>query len=177
MGRHFFGRGPARILEVGCGPGANLRLVADEGFEAWGIDQSPGYVELCRVALASRGLTATLKVADMTATGLPGSYFNAVVDIFSSCCLNDSRHAAFLDETKRLLAPGGWFFCFTPSQTTAHLQPVMFPDPFPWRFTTHAKLATDLERRGFTIGNAGTLRRPDGFEFAVVEGRHGSHAI
>jgi len=45
FGRHYFllppeQRRKIRILEVGCGSGANLWMIAREGFEAHGIDLS-----------------------------------------------------------------------------------------------------------------------------------------
>ena len=45
MGRNFFvkpgeERKSTRILEVGCGTGANLRLLVEEGFDAYGIELS-----------------------------------------------------------------------------------------------------------------------------------------
>ena len=47
MGRNFFSkdaleRKSINILEVGCGTGANLRLLAEEGFAAYGIELSKG---------------------------------------------------------------------------------------------------------------------------------------
>src|ERR1700704_1186222 len=71
MGRHYFGlprlsRGVIRILEVGCGSGANLWMIAREGFDAYGIDLSVEAIRLCADMLASYGVTAHLKAADMT---------------------------------------------------------------------------------------------------------------
>src|SRR6266567_279496 len=73
MGRHYLHlprerRSDIRILEVGCGAGANLWMIAREGFDTYGIDLSEEAIRLCRLMLHSYGTKATLHVADMTAT-------------------------------------------------------------------------------------------------------------
>jgi SAM-dependent methyltransferase len=172
MGRHFFGRGPARILELGCGSGANLRLIADEGFEAWGIDLEPLYVRVCEAFLKAKGLQATLHVANMADTGLPDRHFDAVADVFSAYCLDDAGHHRMLGEVARLLKPGGRFFAFTPSRASAAIARELFAEnSYPWRFTTAQEYAADLAQCGFSEIRAGTLKRPDNMEFVVVEAR------
>ncbi len=42
-----------KILEVGCGPGANLWFMAREGFSVYGIDGSEHAIELARRRLDS----------------------------------------------------------------------------------------------------------------------------
>jgi len=176
MGRHFFGKGPARILEMGCGSGANLRLIADEGFEAWGVDASETYVQQATQFLKSKGLVANVYHRDMTDTRLAGAHFDAVIDVFSAYCLNDDGWQRMLAEAARLLKLGGRFFSFTPSATTAHLQRRIFGvnDSYLWHFTTGDEFAADLKRHGFADIKHGTLRRTDGFEFVVIEARHGT---
>lgn len=175
MGRNFFGKGPARILEMGCGTGPNLRLIAEEGFEAWGVDFSAAAIDHCRAMLASKGLHAELRVGRMEDTGFPSAHFDAVADVFSAYCLDDTEYGAFLKETSRVLRPGGRFFSYTPYATTAHLQNAIFSgNDYPWRFNTYVEHAADLARFGFIDMRGGTLRRPDGFEFVVIEARHGT---
>src|SRR5579872_4423557 len=70
FGRHYFPLSQAqrrqiRVLEAGCGSGANLWMIAREGFDAHGIDLSPAAVNLCTKMLNARGARATVKVADM----------------------------------------------------------------------------------------------------------------
>jgi SAM-dependent methyltransferase len=175
MGRNFFGKGPARILEMGCGTGPNLRLVAEEGFEAWGVDFSPAAIEHCRAMLAGKGLSANLHVGRMENSGLPSAHFDAVVDVFSAYCLRESAYSDFLTEVPRLLKPRGRFFAYTPSRSTAHLKDIVFAgNDYPWHFTTYDELAGELARRGFTDIKGGTQRRPEGFEFVMIEARHGT---
>ena len=54
VARNFYAvadRSATRILEVGCGPGANLWFLAREGFAAHGIDGSPSAVAKSRSRL------------------------------------------------------------------------------------------------------------------------------
>lgn len=173
MGRNFFKLGPAdrkktRILEVGCGSGANLWMIAREGFDAWGLDFSKEAIGLCRQMLERYGTTANLAVGDMQASGLPATSFDAVVDVFSSNCFDNAGHARFLDEAGRLLKPGGRFFSYTPSKASDAFKdhsPAKLLDAntlngiyrgtspysgnhYPFRFTTNKELAADLEARG-----------------------------
>ena len=199
MGRNFFKLSPAdrkrtRVLEVGCGSGANLWMIGREGFDAWGIDFSKEAVDLCRQMLDRYGTTANLSVADMQATGLPAAHFDVVVDVFSSYCLDNAGHARFLDEARRLLKPGGRFFCYTPSKASDAFKnhaPAKLLDAntldgihrktspyygnhYAFRFTTNKDLAADLEARGFSVLRNERLGRTehDGaeyFEFVVLE--------
>ena len=56
MGRNFFkipreGREAIKVLETGCGSGANLWMIAREGFDTYGIDLSEEGVALCQKML------------------------------------------------------------------------------------------------------------------------------
>src|SRR5882724_11279793 len=92
LGRHYFfeprdRRSRIRILEMGCGSGPNLWMIAREGFDAHGIDQSIEGCRLCEKMLALWETTATVKAADMTVVPYPDRHFDAIVDVFSSYCL------------------------------------------------------------------------------------------
>src|SRR4051812_28520612 len=58
LGRNFFSKVPREarssvpVLEVGCGSGANLWMIAREGFDAHGLELSGEALELCRTMLA-----------------------------------------------------------------------------------------------------------------------------
>jgi len=56
-----------RILEVGCGPGANLWFMAREGFSVYGIDGSKHAIHLAKLRLDSEcpGWVGQLVVGDM----------------------------------------------------------------------------------------------------------------
>ena len=54
VARNFYGvpdRSAIRLLEVGCGPGANLWFMAREGFTVYGIDGSQTAIDQARARL------------------------------------------------------------------------------------------------------------------------------
>lgn len=123
MGRHFLdkdinldSRRQIKILETGCGSGANLWMVAREGFDAYGIDLSEQAVILANEMLDSYSTKANLSVQNMECLNFPDTYFNAVVDIFSSYCLDKKQGMNYLNEVSRVLKSDGFFFSYFPSK-------------------------------------------------------------
>ena len=71
FGSYYFGLPPEarrrlRMLEVGCGSGANLWMIAREGFEAHGLDLSQDGLTLCEEMLRKMGFFCFAKQGDMT---------------------------------------------------------------------------------------------------------------
>ena len=105
-------RSAIRLLEIGCGPGANIWYLAREGFSAVGIDGSDTALRQARERLAADALHARLirgDIVDLPALVEPRS-FDAVVDV---CAIQHNR----LDAVRRCLSgvgaslrPGGAFF-------------------------------------------------------------------
>jgi SAM-dependent methyltransferase len=200
FGRHYFSLPPEhrrdiRVLEAGCGSGANLWMIAREGFDTHGIDLSPEAIKLCTEMLQSWGTKATAKTADMTAIPYPVRHFDVIFDVFSSYCTAEAGFARFLDEVARLLRPGGRFFSYTPSKASdafknpgpskkldaSTLDGIHRADsPFsgnlyPFRFITGAEYATALESRGLRVTYNEIVGRTyrggaEYFEFVVIVG-------
>jgi SAM-dependent methyltransferase len=55
---------PADVLDVGCGTGTLMVLLAEAGFRVHGIDLSPRMVTAAQAKLAAAGVHATVNVAD-----------------------------------------------------------------------------------------------------------------
>ena len=133
FGAYYFALTPevrkrVRVLEVGCGSGANLWMIAREGFEAHGIDLSPEGLMLCEQMLRKWDTAASLKQGDMTVLDYENGFFDVVVDVFSSYCMPEKQFDRFLDEVSRVLKPGGRFFSYHPSKNSD-----AFRDPGPAR--------------------------------------------
>lgn len=200
LGRHYFAaptalRRSLRVLEVGCGSGANLWAIAREGFESYGIDLSLEGVRLCRRMLGEWRVAATVGVADMTALPFCSASFDVVADVFSAYCLTEAGFARFLDEASRVLRPGGRFFSYAPSKASdAFRNPGDTPciDPstllgvrregaayagnlYPFRFIAAAEYAAALDARGLRVIYNETVGRTyragsEYFEFVVIVG-------
>ncbi len=115
VARHFFpvpDRGQVRLLEVGCGPGANIWFMAREGFDVRGIDGSHTAIERARERLKGDRLEGVLVLGDIVnlRDHFLADHFDAVIDV---ACLqhNDIRSIrAILDSARHVLKPGGLIF-------------------------------------------------------------------
>lgn len=137
-----------RVLEAGCGAGANLWMVAREGFETHGIDQSLEAVRLALKMTEAYQASATVTVADMTAIPYPKQHFDVIFDVFSSYCLDESGFSRFLGEVKRLLRRGGRFFSYTPSKESD-----AFKDPGPSKLLDASTLDGIRRKDSHHVGN------------------------
>lgn len=201
MGRNFFHipmekRKEIKILETGCGSGANLWMVAREGFDAYGIDFSIEGIALAEKMLDNYGVSANLQVQDMTNINFPSQYFDAVFDVFSSYCLNRDQGRQYLLGVSRILKPGGLFFSFFPSKNSdtyqfkgdAHLidsdtlnSITRIDSPFcgqsyPFRFIHPREYENSLIELGFEIQYLETVdktysNRRESFGFVVIEAK------
>lgn len=102
------------LLDAGCGGGRNLVWFLRNGYEVFGVDESPGAVEQVRrlaAALAPHLPPESFQVADLADLPLPDARFDAVL---CNAVLHFARDEAhfdrILDELWRVLRPGGLFF-------------------------------------------------------------------
>jgi SAM-dependent methyltransferase len=89
-----------RVLDIGCGAGAFLRLVADRGARPFGLDASETLIELAR----SRLPEADLCVGEMEALPYEDDTFDLVTGFNSFFFANDM--VAALREAGRVAKPG-----------------------------------------------------------------------
>lgn len=128
-----------RILEVGCGRGIALPVLAERLAPSAlvGVDVDPELIVLAERHLRVRGVQATLLHADVRELPLESSSFDLVID-FGTCYHVSGGTAGArtaLAEIARVLRPGGLFVHETPvAQHLAH--PVRsFGRSLPWRAT------------------------------------------
>ncbi|WMS89951.1 class I SAM-dependent methyltransferase [Pseudoalteromonas sp. HL-AS1] len=121
FGRHFFNstdrenRKQIRVLELGCGSGANLWMISKEGFDTYGIDISESAIHLAQQMLNHWETDAILERGSFDDMPFADDYFDVIVDVFSTNCLVESQFEHCLSEVKRCLKPNGLFFSYTPS--------------------------------------------------------------
>lgn len=111
-------RKATRILEVGCGSGSNLWAIGHDGFDAYGIEISAKGADLCRDMMTLWGTAANIMVGDMRDLPYEDNFFDAVIDVFSSYCLNEKLFSEYLEGVARVLKPGGKYFSYTPSKNS-----------------------------------------------------------
>jgi ubiquinone/menaquinone biosynthesis C-methylase UbiE len=117
MGRRFrdADRKLVHVLEVGCGPGANLWFLHREGFAVHGIDVSQTAIELATSRLATENAVissaaANLRVGNFSNLPWPNENFDVVVDIFALYANTLEVILQALHEVDRVLKPGGLLY-------------------------------------------------------------------
>lgn len=116
----FEQRKTIRILEVGCGSGANLWMLAKEGFSVFGLDSSEAGLEIARVHLQGKwGVQANLECGSVTALPYEAGFFDAVIDVVTLQHLNLQDCASALSEIHRVLKPEGAFFSYRISDASS----------------------------------------------------------
>jgi len=108
-------RRDVRILEVGCGPGANLWYIAREGFSVYGIDGSTAAIENAKRRLDKElpGWQGELRVGDIIKLPFAADYFDAVIDNEAIYCNSFEDAKQIYSEMARVTKPGGKLFSRT----------------------------------------------------------------
>ena len=134
---------PVRILDAGCGTGANLKLFQSYG-RAIGIDISEEAVSFCQ----RRGIPADRAfIASLTELPFVNSSFDLVISLDVICNIPDD--AAAFKEIGRVLRPGGRLITQLPA--------------YQWLWSTHdvavghqrrystARMRAEITRAGFVV--------------------------
>jgi ubiquinone/menaquinone biosynthesis C-methylase UbiE len=116
IARNFYNvenRKDIKILEVGCGTGANLWYLSREGFSVYGMDGSKVGLEHADKYLKNECLSADLRHADAMDLPYDDSTFDAVLDVecIYANSLKDTK--VILDDIYRVLKPGGLLYSKT----------------------------------------------------------------
>ncbi|AQP47111.1 hypothetical protein BW730_05860 [Tessaracoccus aquimaris] len=98
---------PGSALDLGCGEGGDVVWLAQQGWDAIGIDISPAAIERARLAAEEQGVEdqASFLVGDLTELDLDG-HFDLVTASFLQSPVALER-AAILRTAASLVAPGG----------------------------------------------------------------------
>jgi SAM-dependent methyltransferase len=101
---------PGRVLDVGCGEGADVIWLAEHGWDATGIDLSTTAIDRARRAAEERGARADFAVADVSTWGPENGDrrggFDLVTGFFLHTRLPDTREE-LLTRVAAHVAPGG----------------------------------------------------------------------
>jgi len=92
------------VLDLGCGHGENLVILAEGGAQVLGLEISPELAELAEQRMRGLWMNAEVRVASAYETGLP----DASVDlIFCIAVIHHLDIAVLRAEMMRILKPGG----------------------------------------------------------------------
>jgi SAM-dependent methyltransferase len=104
-----------RVLEIGCGPGPNIWYLVREGYTAAGIDGSPAAIRQAQERLIREGLPhvvpqVDLRVGNFTSLPWGDESFDVVIEVEALYANSLTDIKVSLDEIRRTLKVGGWFF-------------------------------------------------------------------
>ena len=102
--RTFRPRAGARVLDVGCGTGAQLVAYRRLGCRLFGLDSSPSMLDQARKQL---GGSADLMLGDASSVPFPSTTFDLVLSMLTLHGMPLDTRVCALSEMKRLLIPGG----------------------------------------------------------------------
>jgi SAM-dependent methyltransferase len=115
----------ARVVDVGCGPGAVLAVLADvvgPGGRVVGVDADPEAVATARAGLAAAGLAGEVRRARAEATGLAEGTFDVAV-LRHVLAHNGHGEQAVVDHLARLVRPGGHVYLLDVDATATSTTP------------------------------------------------------
>ena len=114
VARNFYkkNRAEVNLLEVGCGPGANLWFMAQEGFNTFGVDGSKTAVERARKRAMQQNMRYEVQSSDLIDLDaiFPEVYFDAILDVECLCCNSFKNTEIILSKIAQRLKPGGLVF-------------------------------------------------------------------
>ena len=109
-----------RVLDVGCGNGRHLWMLAVEGFRVVGFDASPSAVRMCRQLVVREDLAARteiieggLEVLDQLSDG-----FDMALDSTTLCCVRSGERRMALSRIASLLTTEGSFLSIAFGKST-----------------------------------------------------------
>jgi len=112
---------PARVLDLGAGPGTQAIELARRGHQVTGTDVAPAAIRKAAERAADVGVDVVFRVDDVLVSVL-AERFDLVVDRGCFHVFEPHLRPAYMQTLSRLLDPGGLFFL----KTFSHLQPGEF---------------------------------------------------
>ncbi len=113
IARNYYGspeRSKVKILDFGCGAGANTWYMAREGFDVYAFDGSSSAVKRVEKYLEAERLNAKLSVQDGINIQYPDDFFDAVVDNVCIYANPYDKICIMYQNVFRVLKPGGKMF-------------------------------------------------------------------
>ena len=98
---------PAKVLDLGCGPGLYLHRLARAGYRGHGIDLAPASISYAREVAANEGLDCTFEQADLRKASFGGGYDLALLIFGQLNVFERERARDILQRTHAALVPGG----------------------------------------------------------------------
>ena len=99
-----------QVLDLGCGIGRHVILMAKQGFNVYALDSSEYAIEHCRNWVRAVGVQATTEHGYMDKLSYPNSFFDFVLAWNVIYHTTRKRMAVTLEEGQRVLSKDGLFY-------------------------------------------------------------------
>ena len=97
-----------RLLDVGCGEGADSVFFAKNGLRVTSVDKNKDYLRRFKAFRKDHRLsTITIREHDAISHRYPRNGYDAVICLLVLCCMKRSQFEALLPRLKRTVKPGG----------------------------------------------------------------------
>jgi len=105
---------PGRVIDVGCGTGREVIYLAEQGFDATGVDISPTAIGMAEKTAQAAGVQANFVVDDLTALSNVKGRFDLILDYGALNDLNEVQRDAYMTQVLPLAAEESQFvlMCF-----------------------------------------------------------------
>ncbi|QKY21378.1 class I SAM-dependent methyltransferase [Halolamina sp. CBA1230] len=136
---------PPRVLDVGCGPGADTAPMADAGLDVVGLDLTPQFLHEAR----EQAPDARLLRGDMRALPVATATFEGLWSSAAFLHLPRSEATPTLDGFHRVLAPRGALLLSVMASETRDADAVELPDGRRFTFWQEESIRDRLREAGF----------------------------
>lgn len=96
-----------KVLDIGCGCGNNLKFLAENNFDCYGIDISKTALNICDTFLKKYNLNAKLSLCDSSKLNFENNYFDLIIDRAS--ITHNNNFINCINEIYRVLNNNGIF--------------------------------------------------------------------
>ena len=107
-----------KVLEVGCGTGANLWFLSKNNFQTFGIDGSVVALKSAKKLLREFNSNAKLTKGDIISLPYKDNTFDLIIDMECIYANSEFHTRKILDEIYRVMKPGSFFLSISFSTKT-----------------------------------------------------------
>ena len=101
----------ATVLEIGCGTGSLLQILARRGAQVTGIDSAPGMIEEAQRSISEAGLSGSAEVKKLHALQIEDAFkpgtFDQIVSVLAFSEMSDDEIDCLLVQCRNVLKPAG----------------------------------------------------------------------